>query len=100
MAQEFTCVVNRVGPSNVQNPIRLPKLTLPVVVLTLTDLGGAFDHGIYYADDVCKDEILAVALAAISTQSQVLANLDVYVPTKFKNLGTILYCHELFIVDS
>ncbi len=100
MAKEFTCVVNRVGPSNVQNQVRLPRLTLPVVVLTLTDLGGAFNHGVYYADDNCKDEILAVALAAISTQSQVLAYLDEIQTGRVKILGKILYCHQLFIVAS
>jgi hypothetical protein len=46
------------------------------VYLTLTDLGGAFQQGLFYAADAMKREMLAVALAAISTGKNVYVDAD------------------------
>ena len=98
MAQrEFTCVVNAAGPSDQQNPFL--QHALPIIYLTLTDLGGSFKHDQFYAVDSCKNEMLAVALAAISTQSQVRALLDVD-EGREEIKGAGFACHQLFIVAS
>jgi hypothetical protein len=46
------------------------------VVLNLTDLAGSFTNVEFSVVPVAQREILAVALAAISTQSKVEATLD------------------------
>jgi hypothetical protein len=48
----------------------------PVVSVVLTDLGGSFGPTGFPVPDEAKHEILAVALAAISTKSQVSALVD------------------------
>lgn len=48
----------------------------PVISVTLTDVGGSFIPTQFKVPDGAKREILAVALAAISTQSKVSALVD------------------------
>jgi hypothetical protein len=46
------------------------------VYLVLTDLGGKFENGLFFASDAMKREMLAVALTAISTGKHVYAVAD------------------------
>jgi hypothetical protein len=68
-----------------------------VIYLDLTDLGGSFAQTWFYAANTSKKEMLAVALAAISTQSQVRAVLDI--PTG-QDVTPHPQCHRLYIVAS
>ena len=70
----FMCTVN--GAS-------ILSTAVPQVVLTLTDLpspstpGGAFPQGaVFIAADPVKNEMLAIALTAISTQRRVWVESD------------------------
>lgn len=60
----------------------------------LTDVGGAFEKQFFYFDKAWPREMLAVALAAISTQRQVGAIVDMppYDAVGFAN------CHDLRIL--
>jgi len=73
MASWFTCTV-----SGAQ--IDAYNVTPPVVTVTLADVGGSFGKTGFPVPDAAKREMLAVALAAISTQSKVSALVDP--PTK------------------
>jgi hypothetical protein len=67
----FKCSMVMAGAgSNLQNP---PASS---VVVQLTDLAGSFANVEFAVVPVAEREILAVALAAISTQSNVLATVD------------------------
>ena len=92
MAVMFTCNVNEAGPV-----IDAPETPPPTIYLCLTDMGGSFDHTWFYAGNPAEREMLATALGAISTESQVRAVLDV--PT---GQDTVPHpkCHRLFIVAS
>jgi hypothetical protein len=68
----FTCNVNRVGAA-----ADGMETTQPVIYIMLTDTGGAFNTQWFFAAANCKSEMLAVALAAISSQSQVSVSCDV-----------------------
>jgi hypothetical protein len=48
----------------------------PVIYINLTDTAGSFAGQWFYTAEVGKREMLAVALAAINTQSKVLATID------------------------
>jgi len=67
----FRCSIVMAGAgSNLQTP---PD---SAVVVQLTDLAGSFANVEFAVVREAKREILAVALASISTQSNVLATLD------------------------
>lgn len=92
MSLMFTCNVNEVGPV-----VDGTETASPTIYLNLTDTGGSFDHTWFFAANNCKREMLATALAAISTQSQIRAVLDV--PT---GQDTIPHpqCYRMYIVAS
>ncbi len=85
----FKCSVDfAAAGSNLLSP---PALT---VGISLTDLGGSFANIQFTAVPEAEREILAVALAAISTKSNVLATVDP------PGSGTALSCYALIILTS
>ena len=71
MSAEFICTVDAAqAETNLQNP---PD---SLITMVLSDTAGSFAKTGFQVPDEAKREFLAVALAAISTQSQVLAILD------------------------
>lgn len=92
MSQIFTCTVNQAGPVS-----NAPETQSPTIYLELTDLGATFDHTWFFAANSAKREMLAVALAAISTQSQVRAEVDI--PTG-QDTHPHPQCYRLYIVAS
>jgi hypothetical protein len=64
----LTCTVNQAGVAG--NGSETPN---PVIYINLTDSGGSFAATDFYAADPAKNEMLAVALAAISGQKKVTA---------------------------
>lgn len=71
MAQWYTCTVNRAGPA-----ANGTETSAPVIYLDLTDKGGKFSGQWFYAAASSKNEMLAVALSAISLGKAVSAYLD------------------------
>jgi hypothetical protein len=67
---EYICRVDAAQAETNGNP------PISLIGVALTDLGGTFARTVFMAPDEVKREMLAIALAAISTQSQVLAVLD------------------------
>lgn len=71
MRSEFICTVDAAqAETNLQTP---PN---SLITMILTDTKGSFAKMGFQVPDEVKREILAVALAAISNQLQVLAVLD------------------------
>jgi len=71
MPSEFTCTIDAAqAETNLQNP---PN---SLITMILSDTAGSFAKTAFQVPDEVKREILAVALAAISNQCQVLAVLD------------------------
>jgi hypothetical protein len=64
------------------------------VLINLTDAAGSFSDTWFFATASAKNQMLAVALAAISTQSQVSA----FVETPAG--GTATECYNLYIKAS
>jgi hypothetical protein len=71
VAQWYTCDVNLAGPA-----ANSTETANPVIFINLTDTGGAFANYWFFADNVAKREMLATALAALSTNFRVSALLD------------------------
>jgi hypothetical protein len=92
MSQIFTCTVNEAGPAS-----NGTETQSPTVYFQLTDLGGTFDHTWFFAANSAKREMLAVALAAVSTQSQVRADVDI--PTG-PDTNPHPQCYRLYVVAS
>lgn len=87
MTKFFRCsILGARALSDLKNP---PNSMTSV---TLTDQNGSFANTEFFAVDEAKREILAVALAAISTQSNIGAILDV--PTGVGNSQ----CYSLSIL--
>ncbi|MBV8197971.1 MAG: hypothetical protein JO263_07535 [Candidatus Eremiobacteraeota bacterium] len=108
MSAQFTCTVNAVGPTsgdfemNFLDPRDDPTTHGPAIVITLTDLGGAFNGFSFLVDGSIGDGVLAVGLAAISTGNQVMADVDWPQPIIGKDQGgdTIYgaaYCRSLWL---
>ncbi len=76
MSSEFSCWVNQAGVGT-QGGTETPN---PVVYFQLTDVKGSFTGAWWYAAEPGKNQMLAVALAAIANQYQVNAFLDPAVP--------------------
>lgn len=90
MPKYFTCTVDGAGVS-VEPVTDTPANP---VYLYLTDSGGTFQKQQFYATDSARREMLAVGLAAISTQNQVRALLD---PPDPANDRIPLQCYELTV---
>jgi hypothetical protein len=108
MSAQFTCTVDAVGPTSGFFEINFldarddPGVHGPAIVLTLTDLGGAFNRFSFLVDDPISNSVLAVGLAAISTTNQVMADVDWPQPVLGTDQGgNTLYaaaiCHSLWL---
>jgi hypothetical protein len=108
---QFTCLVNSVGPTsgdfegNFLDPRDDPDTHGPVVILTLTDVNNAFTSYSFLVATIengwqIHNAVLAVALAAVNTGFQVLADVDWPAET-VESEGTVytlpVYCHSLWI---
>jgi hypothetical protein len=82
----FTCTV---GGAQVDSY----NVTPPVISVILKDVGGSFGLTGFPVPDAAKRELLALALAAISTQSKVSALVDP--PT-----GANWQCYTLLIIPN
>jgi hypothetical protein len=71
MATGYTCIVNQVGPTTLHSDTPAPE-----IALNLTDVGGSFSDNWFFAAASARNQMLAVALAAVSTQLQVSAWVD------------------------
>jgi hypothetical protein len=71
MAQFYNCTVNAVGPAS--DGTETPT---PVIYIMLTDAAGSFNSQWFYAASDSKNEMMAVALSAISLGKRVSASLD------------------------
>lgn len=74
MAEFVTCRVNQVGPAadGTETPV-------PVLYINLTQMPqatGTFNGQWFFCHPAAKDQMLAVALSAISLGKQVVASLD------------------------
>jgi hypothetical protein len=110
---QTTCVVNSVGPtsgdfeSNFLDPRDDPTSHGPVVILALTALDNTFQSfNFLVADSIntpsgISNSVLAVALAAINTGYQVMADVDWPPPTFQDQDGNVInlpaYCHSLWL---
>jgi hypothetical protein len=93
MPTQFNCTVNQAGPA-ANNAGETPS---PVIYLNLTDVNGSFSNTWFFAANICKKEMLAVALAAISTQSQVNAWLDPPVNPQPGQPQASTQCYNLYV---
>jgi hypothetical protein len=71
MAEWVTCVVNRAGPAS--DGTETPT---PVIYINLTDQAGSFANQWFYTAPNARNEMLAVALSAISLGKTVTTALD------------------------
>lgn len=108
---QFTCVVNSVGPTSGDweaqflDPRDDPRAHGPIIVLTLTDLSDTFNAYTFVVASIdgaweIYNSVLAVALAAINTGHQVMADVDWPPPTTSTQDGEITlpaYCHSLWL---
>jgi hypothetical protein len=82
------CSVNLTGPA--AGSSETPD---PVIFINLTDSGGAFTRYWFFAASVAKREMLATALAAISTGYRVSAFVD----SPNANNTPYTQCHRLYV---
>jgi hypothetical protein len=71
MAVEYICNVVQAGTATGAGNTPDPEIQI-----SLTDTNGFFAFGWFFAAETAKNQMLAVALAAISTQSRVNAWID------------------------
>lgn len=91
MAQEwYSCTVNQVGPA--ADGTDTPP---PTVYLMLSDTAGSFNYQWFYAAENSRNQMLAVALAAISLGRHVTAALGVPSPTGLP----YPQCYRLYLGD-
>jgi len=67
----YTCVVTGAGPATDGT-----ETADPVIYIQLTDVNNAFSNYWFYASENSRNEMLAVALAAMSTGKRVTAAAD------------------------
>ncbi len=91
MPKLFTCTVDGAGAS-VGNETDINPNSC---YLVLTDSAGTFQKTAFNASAPIQSQMLAVALAAISTQNQVSALLDPPDPTAVKPVP--LQCYDVAI---
>ena len=73
MAETFgyVCTVNEAGAAS--DGGRRPN---PLIYTSLTDTGGSFSNNWFYVEELAKKEILAVALAALTSRRHVTAAIE------------------------
>lgn len=69
MAKAYNCHITRVSPM-------IGTSGEAVVLIALTDLGGAFADRWFQADELVRREVLALALTAVSSGLRVSVELD------------------------
>jgi hypothetical protein len=105
---QLTCVVNSVGPTSGNweasflDPRADPTTYGPIIVLKLTALDNKFESFNFVVATEVSNFVLAVALAAINTGKQVLADVDWPQPIIGKaqggsNIYGPAYCHSLWL---
>ena len=62
-ATGFVCIVNEAGPTTLHSHTPIPE-----ILIRLSDTNGSFTNAFFFAAGSAKNQMLAVALAAISTQ--------------------------------
>jgi hypothetical protein len=67
----FLCNVAQASVS-----VGVPQTTDPAIQILLTDANGLFSNTPFFAADAGKNQMLAVALSAVSLQAQVNAYVD------------------------
>ena len=90
----LTCTVTEAGPSVTGNSTLFLKVNTgqpPIIVIGLTDTAGSFSRQQFSVPGNCQNEMLAVALAAISTGKQVVAQVDT------PAAGTLAQCYSLYL---
>lgn len=85
----YTCNVVQAGPTVLHSDTPAPE-----IVIQLTDASNSFNNAWFFAAASAKNQMLAVALSAISTQSQVSAWVD---PPNANNTPWT-QCYELRII--
>jgi hypothetical protein len=73
MAETFgyVCTVNEAGAAS--DGAEGPN---PVIYINLTDTAGSFSNNWFYVEELAKKEILAVALAALTSRRHVSAAIE------------------------
>jgi hypothetical protein len=90
MAQNsYNCTVQAAGPASNGN-----ETAKPVIYIRLTDVGGAFKGYWFFAAENSRNEMLTVALNAISTGKRVDVSADAPVP----NNQTYTQIYRFYIV--
>jgi hypothetical protein len=96
MAQIRTqCYVNWAGPV-IGAAINYTPTPDPVVLITLSAISGKFQNQGFFAPPAARNQMLAVALAAISTQSPV----EVLVDEPPAAAGQYLQCYQIRVKGS
>jgi hypothetical protein len=89
MAEEFFCWVQQAGAS--MQGTDTPK---PEVLFLLNDAAGSFQDAWFYAPEPAKNQMLAVALAALANQYQV----HVFVDPPQPGGGPAVQCYNIYLV--
>lgn len=90
MAQNwYTCMVQEVGPASDGG-----ETAAPVIYINLTDVAGGFEGYWFFAAENSRNEMLAVALSAMSTGRQVTVAADEPVP----NNTTYTQIYRFYII--
>jgi hypothetical protein len=97
MAIYYTCTVSYAGPAtDLQPETAETGITAPVIWIGLSDVAG-FSIGSFFAAQNAKDQMLSVALAAITSGKQVLAEVDPPSDTPIINLIQDRQIYQLFL---
>lgn len=80
MSVSYLCTVVAAGPNSNDSAGVSPAPPFPMALFWLSEINGAFTSVRFYAADNAKNQMLAVALAAISNQCYVQIDADA-VPT-------------------
>jgi hypothetical protein len=80
MSVSYICTVVAAGPNTNDSAGVIPAPPFPMVLFWLSDTKGTFSSVRFYAADNAKNQMLAVALAAISNECYVQIDADA-VPT-------------------
>jgi hypothetical protein len=82
---QHTCTISQAGPS-MNNEGQTPN---PMVLFLMSDVKGAFSNYWFFAPQATKNQMLATAIAAMTSQMQV--NVFVDTPNSNNNPATQVY---------
>jgi hypothetical protein len=80
MSVSYTCTVLAAGPNTGDSAGVTPAPPFPMMLFWLSEINRAFVSTRFYAADIAKNQMLAVALAAISNQCYVQIEADAVPP--------------------